>query len=136
MDSIQDIFAQDIFAGNLIAISRGNSSEIQLAVVLGFRKSKNPYNFNPKINPLLKIVTFQHYWGNGKGKKSFVEVQPGVNANLIIVDASNLLFAINNKRIQEVLQSVDHAKHRKLLPQEYKLGQPIAEEQIWENWIK
>jgi hypothetical protein len=130
-ESIQDIFGRDILPGSIIAISRGNrESEQELSVVTGFAYRGRHWQGRGKI---VNLIRLGWSWGGRPPTitKGWLHVGAGFNDDVIVVEPSQAFLALNNKRIQGLIQAVDIAKDEGLLPSDYKLGTPFSDEQIF-----
>lgn len=122
--SVQDIFGQDILPGSIIAISRGNRQSLQeLSIVTSFG-----YRGRGKV---IKLVRLGWSWG---GKTNITvgwlsNPKYGFNNDVIVIDPGKAFLALNNKRIQGLLQAIDIAKDDGHLPDDYKLGKPFSDKQ-------
>ena len=126
-DSIQDIFGQDILPGSIVAISRSNRNALQeLSIVTSFG-----YRGRGRVINLIRIgwswntrsASITIGWLNSPCQ--------GFNNDVIVIEPTKAFLALNNKRVQSLIEAVDIAKDKKLLPSDYKLGKPFSDEQIF-----
>ena len=127
-NSIQDIFGQEIFPGHLVSISRkADNRGHELAVIIGFGHRKQ-YNIKNKIMRVIKV----DFFGKTLSKGS-IDIDYGYNNRIIILEASNIFLALYNHKIKSLLQIIDDAKDKGILPKDYKLGKPFLEEQKFQK---
>lgn len=133
LESFQDIFGQDILPGHIVALSCANRSIFQgLAVVLSFG-----YRYSDKAKFVKLIISHDHYFISHDHysppsmalSKRWMSVNYGFNNNVIVIEPDKVFLALNNRRIQSLIEAIDLAKDEGILPDDYILGKAFDNKQ-------
>ncbi len=137
---ITDFLGNQICPGNVIAVSRGTSQDLQAFLVSCVReKSLGLVGFKfkrTKDEPVLKTITghygtYTHkeykYEKVGTPTASFVHLDKNELQNHLVL-IQNPLYSVVNPQMNEVISCADFMKDAGYFPKDYKFGNSLLEE--------